>query len=390
MTVTEIKEKVTRQPLDDLKGWLNDQDYYPKLYIKSDREEIAVCGEIALKNQFPLNESSRFYGGMDFFFRGRKRPDWDSFDLCSFFLPALEVRKNAQETLLIQRDERPIKWESRKKEKSLPQILLKKELFTYPDYAKAVENILKKIDAKEVSKVVLARSLILHFLEHLDPFHLLDKISENSTHLFLYQLDPQKTFLGASPEILFHREKEKLTSCALAGSRKRGQTEEEDLQLEHELFKCAKERHEFNIVKQEIEKELKPFTSRLETSEISIIKTKNVQHLNTIFKGDLRVGVTDLDLLNALHPTPATGGYPRELALSMIYDLEPFDRGWYAAPIGYTSKEESHFLVGLRSALVKAKSLQLFGGSGLVKGSIPKKEWDEITNKMSQFLELFS
>ncbi|MEZ4744549.1 MAG: chorismate-binding protein [Calditrichia bacterium] len=87
-----------------------------------------------------------------------------------------------------------------------------------------------------------------------------------------------------------------------------------------------------------------------------------------------------------LHPTPAVGGYPKDLALPKISELEPFDRGWYAGPIGWFSKNAAEFAVAIRSGMVYHNKLLLYAGAGIVPGSEPEKEWDELENKISNFM----
>jgi menaquinone-specific isochorismate synthase len=99
--------------------------------------------------------------------------------------------------------------------------------------------------------------------------------------------------------------------------------------------------------------------------------------------------VTDAEVLLALHPTPAVGGYPRREALEEIRALEPFDRGWYAGPVGWIGAEGSEFAVGIRSGLVRGNSLALFSGAGIVAGSVPEDEWAEIEQKIGGFVRVF-
>jgi menaquinone-specific isochorismate synthase len=83
-------------------------------------------------------------------------------------------------------------------------------------------------------------------------------------------------------------------------------------------------------------------------------------------------------------------GLPRESALKQIESLEKFDRGWYAGPIGWLSKDGAEFAVALRSALLHDKEALVYAGAGIVKGSEPLKEWQEIENKLMNFTNLFN
>jgi menaquinone-specific isochorismate synthase len=96
----------------------------------------------------------------------------------------------------------------------------------------------------------------------------------------------------------------------------------------------------------------------------------------------------DADLIAALHPTPAVGGLPRGAALRWIAKHEPFDRGIYAAPVGWIGLDGAEFCVALRSGLVRGNELALYNGAGIVRGSDPGEEWQEIETKMQNFLSV--
>ena len=122
--------------------------------------------------------------------------------------------------------------------------------------------------------------------------------------------------------------------------------------------------------------------------QASLLKLARKQHLYSAVNVLLKEDVTDGSLLDRLHPTPAVGGYPTENALSEISRLEPFDRGWYAAPVGWISADEAEFAVAIRSGLIHDKTLSLYSGAGIVPGSKPEEEWQEIEHKISDFLEV--
>jgi len=110
------------------------------------------------------------------------------------------------------------------------------------------------------------------------------------------------------------------------------------------------------------------------------------RHLVSRFEGVLRHGVSTWDLLRHLHPTPATGGYPAPAALKAIRRTETFDRGWYAGPVGCVGRDFAEFAVALRCGLVTGSRLHLYSGAGIVSGSEPESEWDEIEHKIVDFV----
>ena len=75
--------------------------------------------------------------------------------------------------------------------------------------------------------------------------------------------------------------------------------------------------------------------------------------------------------------------------MKLIRELEPFDRGWYAAPVGWVGLDSTEFAVAIRSGLVVDETLSLYTGAGIVPGSTPQEEWAEIENKMTSFAEIF-
>ncbi|MGS0727342.1 chorismate-binding protein, partial [Shewanella sp. 0m-11] len=101
-------------------------------------------------------------------------------------------------------------------------------------------------------------------------------------------------------------------------------------------------------------------------------------------------GVNDFQLIQALHPTPAVGGLPKESAMNFIRQQEGYVRGWYAGACGYFNKHESEFAVAIRSALIEPGRINLFAGAGIVAGSEADKEWTELENKLTTILSILT
>jgi menaquinone-specific isochorismate synthase len=102
----------------------------------------------------------------------------------------------------------------------------------------------------------------------------------------------------------------------------------------------------------------------------------------------LKAGVSDLDLLMALHPTPAVCGLPQEKAMHWIRETEPFSRGWYAGALGFLGADASEFFVGLRSGVLLGREFHAFAGAGIVEGSVPSLEWEEIETKFKNYTDV--
>ena len=118
---------------------------------------------------------------------------------------------------------------------------------------------------------------------------------------------------------------------------------------------------------------------------MTIKEAGNVAHLHSIFEGRLKAGLGDEELIQALHPTPAMGGFPQKNAYDWIVREEVFDRGSYSAPIGWVSPKASHLVVGIRSLFIDGKKMHLFSGAGIVGSSFAEKEWEELENKIKPF-----
>jgi len=241
-------------------------------------------------------------------------------------------------------------------------------------------------------KIVLARKTSIDFEREINPLALLSQLKEYTKECFHYyfQLEKGTSFLGATPERLFTRKGLRVESEAIAGTKPRGKNESEDALYRQELFYSTKEALEHRYVVELIRNTLSKFCLSLQFDKASsILKVASAQHLITRFQGVLKEKIRDAQLLAALHPTPAVGGCPLNEALKAILKIEPFARGWYAGPVGCVGYDDLDFAVALRCALVQGKNVSLFAGAGIVEGSTPEGEWQEIENKNSAYLRVF-
>lgn len=255
-----------------------------------------------------------------------------------------------------------------------------------------IQNILAQLKEGNFKKVVLARKTQFDFPHTLDPWLILrqlKKVTPYSYH-FCFQYDNGTMFLGASPERLYRRRGKTIESEAVAGTRRRGKTHKEDEQLRQELLNSAKEAREHGFVVESIESTLREICTSTKKEALNILSLQNGHHLVTTFSGELKAGIEDWEILEKLHPTPAVGGLPKEAALQVIRQLEPFSRGAYAGPLGYVGLEETEFVVAIRSALVKKNQLTVYAGAGIVQGSDAKSEWEEIESKIGNFLKVLN
>ena len=242
---------------------------------------------------------------------------------------------------------------------------------------------------RHLEKVVLARRTLLTFSESLDAFALLKKLQEATPSCFHYgfQFEPGAALVGATPERLFHRSGRYIRTEAVAGTCVRGDTEAEDAGALASLLASAKDQREHAYVRESIRDTLDPLCQEFRIDEeASGLQQARRWHLVSRSSGLLKRDIHGSDVMVALHPTPAVGGYPVELALAAIRDLEGFDRGWYAGPVGWIGPQGAEFAVALRCGLVRDRALFLFAGAGIVEGSDPVAEWNEIEQKISDIL----
>ncbi len=256
-------------------------------------------------------------------------------------------------------------------------------------WASSIANALQSIKAGRLEKIVLARRSDVESSHNINPWQLLAKLRETTEActLFGIQPEPGAVFVGATPERLYARHGDQIKSEAIAGTRPRGTDSKEDERLADELTASIKDNVEHQYVVKSIAGHLEALSQSVTVAERPhILKLARVQHLKTDISARLNDHVSDADLVNTLHPTPAVGGVPDDLAREEIAWLEPFDRGWYAGPVGWVGSGRSEFAVAIRSALVADNRLMLFGGAGIVNGSTAEYEWQEIEYKTSLFV----
>ncbi len=239
-----------------------------------------------------------------------------------------------------------------------------------------------------LAKVVLAREVLLtppegYQFDAGSTLRRLRKLHSGSI-TFSMHIDGHGTFLGATPETLVEVHDTEVQTHALAGTIRRGSTEEEDQRLAQALFESAKDRVEHRVVVDAMVDTLRPLCSELAVSEVPHpIRLSQVQHLATPIVGRLKARQNALTLARCLHPTPAVGGWPRSSAAQYLDEQEPTRRGWYAAPIGWMDSEfQGVFGVAIRSALISPESARAWVGAGIVGASDPDAEWRETALKL--------
>jgi isochorismate synthase len=236
-----------------------------------------------------------------------------------------------------------------------------------------------------IDKVVLARRVGLRSPVELDVPNALRRLAASAPEstTYAYRRDG-RTFLGATPERLVRTEGRTFRTVAVAGTIRRGSDPAEDALLARRLLASEKDREEHLIVVEAIRTLLEPAADSLRIApEPGVMTLRFVQHLVTEITGSVPEGRGLLALAERLHPTPAVGGDPRDVALALIDEHEGFDRGWYAGPIGWLGADgDGELCVALRCGIVDRTRATLFAGCGIVADSDPDLEWEESRIKL--------
>jgi len=261
------------------------------------------------------------------------------------------------------------------------------------DFEATVAAATSRIAAGEMSKVVLAREVVVSAGAAHDPAALFGAMREQFPSCFCFCCGtPEAAFIGASPELLVRRSGASASTVALAGSTRRSSDPAVDDHLGEQLLRSDKNRREQRIVAERIVRALRPHAVWVEAAaEPEVVKVANIQHLATPVIAQLAEPRSAIELAGLLHPTPAVGGEPWPAAAAAIAGLEQMDRGWYAGPVGWMDvTEDGEFCVALRSALLRDREAHLFAGVGVVAGSDPAAELAETEVKLQALLSLLA
>lgn len=257
-----------------------------------------------------------------------------------------------------------------------------------------ITSATRRMKAGELDKVVLSRTCDIAFDTPIEPLDALANLETRyaSAYRFLIEPEPGSAFFGATPELLIELNGRDFKTAGLAGSIKRGATPKDDDQLGAQLWSNPKERHEHGLVVDSLRDLLEPRSRELIIPEVpGLLKLSNIQHLYTPIYGELNADATDVSVLPMvewLHPTPALGGYPRNIAVETIINTETISRGWYASPVGWVdARGDGTFAVAIRSAVSSGNQARLYAGAGIVSESVPEREWDETRLKFRPMLE---
>jgi menaquinone-specific isochorismate synthase len=272
-----------------------------------------------------------------------------------------------------------------------PGIRAGRRTTTKTEWRESVTAATNRIRAGALRKVVLAQAMEAQLSADLPRGATLARLAQTYPNCLRYGFETaggDQIFFGATPERLVSLRGRTVETDALAGTTGRGETPAEDEWLADELLADPKNGHEHELVAETIREQLDPYAASIATGERRVRRLATVQHLHTPITAELAADGHVLDLVEALHPTPAVGGLPPGRALETIRDTEPFDRGWYAAPVGWIDAAgNGTFAVAIRSAVASERLATLFAGVGVVADSEPDREWDEVQLKYRPILD---
>ncbi|NCA70404.1 MAG: anthranilate synthase component I [Sphingobacteriia bacterium] len=256
--------------------------------------------------------------------------------------------------------------------------------FTEDGFKQAVSRIKDYILAGDCMQVVLSQRLSIPFqAPPLDLYRALRGLNP-SPYMYFLDLDGFQ-IVGSSPEILTRLEDDTITVRPIAGTRRRGQTEDEDRALEAELLADPKELAEhlmlIDLGRNDAGRVAEIGSVRV-TDQMIVERYSHVMHIVSNVVGELRQGMDAIDVLRATFPAGTVSGAPKIRAMEIIDELEPVKRGIYSGAVGYLAwNGNMDTAIAIRTAIIKDGQLHIQAGAGVVADSLPELEWQETMNK---------
>jgi menaquinone-specific isochorismate synthase len=244
----------------------------------------------------------------------------------------------------------------------------------------AVAQAITEINETDMKKVVLSRDLEMVLPHQPDLTEPLARLRARYPDCWTYKVEG---VFGASPELLLRAERGEVSARVLAGTAGRGTDPDVDRAIADGLSHSIKNNHEHAYAVQSMVSELEPFCEWVEAdAQPFSLALPDLWHLATDVRGKLKPATSLLDVIAKLHPTAAVAGTPRDLAIALIEELEPYDRGGYAGPVGWVSADGSGELaIALRGGIIESASDQVvvraIAGCGIVAESDPQAELAE-------------
>ncbi len=265
-----------------------------------------------------------------------------------------------------------------------------KSNFTKKDFLNAVRKAKKYVLSGDVVQVVISQRFETKRNYHPFDIYRALRIINPSPYMFYIDTEDIK-LIGSSPEILVRLEDEKITLRPIAGTRRRGKTEEEDKILEKELLTDEKEKAE-HIMLVDLGRNDVGRVSEIGSVNVTELMTverySHVMHIVSNVEGKLKKGFDMFDVFMSCFPAGTVTGAPKVRAMQIIEELEPSLRGPYAGAVGYFGfSNNMDMCIGIRMLLVKKDRVFVQAGAGIVADSIPENEYNETVNKAMAMLK---
>ncbi|MEK6981740.1 MAG: anthranilate synthase component I family protein [Candidatus Micrarchaeota archaeon] len=266
----------------------------------------------------------------------------------------------------------------------------KKCNLTKEQFCENVEIAQDHIRNGDIFQSVLSKRYEVKYSGNLISFYKKLRAINPSPYMFYLKFD-ERQIIGSSPENLVRLEGQEITSYAtLAGTRKRGETVEEDKRLETELLNDPKERAEHlmlvDLTRNDIGK-VAAIGSVSVPEFMKVSKYSHVQHISSIVKGKLKEGKNSGDVFEAIFPAGTVSGAPKIRAIEIIKELEKTNRGPYSGAVGYfSSNDNADFAIGIRTLFSNKNKAYIQSGAGIVYDSVPQKEYEETEQKAKPLL----
>ena len=251
-------------------------------------------------------------------------------------------------------------------------------------WLEAVAEAVRRIEAGDLEKVVLARDYAVWSRAPFLPERLLAYLARTFPRCHVFRVDD---LLGASPELLLRRRGDRIESLVLAGSAPVYDDPGTDAAAERDLLASDKDLWEHELAVRSVQEALAPVADLQLDDRPTLLRLDNVRHLATTVAGQVAGAASTLALVERMHPTAAVGGTPTPAALGVIEELEGMDRGRYAGPVGWVdARGDGDFAIALRCAELYGARARLFAGAGIVTGSLPESELEETRLKLQAMM----
>ncbi len=260
---------------------------------------------------------------------------------------------------------------------------------TKEEFIGKVNKAKEYIEDGEISQVVISQRWKAE--SNIKPFELYRNLRSlnPSPYLFYFNFSDYQ-IVGSSPEMLVEIKNGKISTCPIAGTRKRGETEEEDAALAKELLEDPKEVKE-HIMLVDLAKDDMALVADKETIEVknymNIHKFSHVMHITSLVVGEKKKEMGSLEVLDSFFPAGTLSGYPRTRAMEIIEELEGEKRGFYGGAAGYIGATgDMDMCIAIRMMVVKDQEIYMQAGAGIVADSVAETEYEESENKVKALI----